>query len=85
MRATQHISSNDVLGAPANWFADHTCGEPIPVSALAITRTKVENHDAIKCYWRPTPEEIEQLRRGALVCVTLLDNTMPPVRLTTEY
>lgn len=76
MNKTQHRSNNGVLGAPAGW-----CQETLPVDALPITRTTYDGVDAIVSFWRPTPEEIEALKGGALVMLSVIGAGMPPVAL----
>jgi hypothetical protein len=74
MNKAQHRSNNGVLGAPAGW--DQAA---LPVDALPITRTTYDGVDAIVSFWRPTPDEVEALRRGAVVMLSVIGTSMPPV------
>lgn len=76
MNKTQHRSNNDVLGAPAGW--DQAA---LTIDALPITRTTYDGVDAIVSFWRPTPEEIEALKNGAVVMLSVIGGGMPPVAL----
>ena len=79
MNRTQHPSNNDVLGAPKGW--DQSTAK---VSALPITRTEMDGHDAIISFWKPTPEEIEELKNGGLIALWVIGSGMPPVAIEVE-
>lgn len=79
MNRTQHPSNNDVLAAPQGW--DQT---RMGVSALPITRTEIEGKPAVVSFWRPTADEIEQLRQGGLVALWTIGTTTPPVAIEVE-
>lgn len=76
MNKTQHRSNNGVLGAPAGWDQ-----ATLPVDALPITRTTYDGVDAIVSFWRPTPDEIDALKNGALVMLSVIGSAMPPVAI----
>lgn len=73
---TRHTSCNGVLGAPAGWDQ-----EQLPCDAVAITRSTVEGMPCVSTFWRPTPEEVEMLKAGGLVVLSVIGHTMPPVML----
>lgn len=76
MNKTQHPSNNRVLGAPAGWDQ-----QTLPCDALAVTDVTIEGIPAVMSFWRPTPEEIEALKGGALVALSVVGSSMPPVSL----
>lgn len=61
MRKSQHWSNNGVLGAPPGVDIE-TC------EALPITKVRwKEGGEGILSYWKPSPDELALLSRGALV------------------
>lgn len=86
MNKTQHISNNDVLGAPQGWDQNR-----LPCNALPITRASVKMDDqeelteVVKSYWTPTLLELHQLMDGAKICLWVVGTSMPPVMLNVEY
>lgn len=79
MNKIQHPSNNGVLGAPAGWDQNQ-----LPCSALPITRTEWDGVPAIVSFWKPTPEELEALNKGAAVFLSIVGNSMPPVAIGVE-
>lgn len=85
MNATQHISNNAVLGAPAD-VSIEDC------SALPITRVifKVEPEqkipgEAVVSFWKPTVIELELLKAGKSVRITVWGATHPPIAIGVEF
>jgi len=76
MRATQHPSNNEVLGAPQGWVQDE-----LPCSALPITRAYDGSVPTITSFWRPTAEELAALNAGALVALHIVGKSMPPAAI----
>jgi len=77
MKATGHPSNTRVLGAPVGWDQSE-----LPVHALPITDRVLDDHiDTVVSYWKPTPEELTMLNAGALVELSVIGRTMPPVAL----
>jgi len=37
--------------------------------------------NVVASYWKPTPEELEQLGRGGTVCLKIFSEPIPPVSL----
>lgn len=73
MKATQHLSNNDVLRAPP--------GVPLEVcKPLAITRIQyTDGTPGVRSYWIPTPLERRAIADGAMVCLEFQGVTHPPV------
>lgn len=76
MRPAQHTSNNDVLGAPKGETIDEC-------QALPITRVVWPDHhvQGVVSYWRPTPDELRLLKGGAMVRVSVIGRTHPPLAL----
>lgn len=75
MRPLQHITNNDVLGAPKGQTIEQC-------AALPITRSVYEDGTpAVVSYWEPTQEEIIQLLAGKLIRLTILGTTHAPVQI----
>ncbi len=75
MRPTQHPSNNDVLRAPAG----ATVEECRP---LAITRIKYEDGTpAVWSFWKPTEQEIQAIAGGAVIRLSAIGQTHPPVHI----
>ena len=74
MRATQHPSNNDVLGAPPGATIEEC-------HALPITRVRFELTDEHGCvsFWRPTAAELALLQAGRSVRLCVLGRTHPPI------
>jgi hypothetical protein len=74
MNPHQHLSNNDVLGAPP--------GVPIDqCAALPITRVifTPSGQHAVASYWLPTAEELQLLNAGQAVRLSVVGRTHPPV------
>lgn len=76
MNKIQHPSNNRVLGAPKGWDQ-----KELPCDALPVTDVTIEGHPAVMSFWRPTPEEIAAIQAGALIALSVIGSTMPPVAL----
>jgi len=76
MEPTQHATNNAVLGAPANWDQ-----QTLSCSALPITRTTIDGYSALISFWRPTPDELQQLQAGGLVTLCVHGPIHPVVSL----
>jgi len=76
MNRAQHPSNNAVLGAPVG----RVQGE-LPCGALPITRTEIAGMPVVVSYWRPSPEELQQLAAGAYVAVYAIGQTVPPMSI----
>ena len=75
MRPLQHITNNDVLGAPKGQTIEQC-------AALPITRIVYEDGTpGVVSSWEPTPEEIIQLLAGKLIRLTILGTTHAPVQI----
>ena len=73
MRPTQHESNNDVLRAPSGSTVDEC-------RPLAITRIKYEDGSpAVWSYWEPSDAERAAIAGGALILLSTLGSTHPPV------
>lgn len=79
MNKTQHRSNNAVLGAPQGWDQS-----TLPCDALSVTKQLWDGLPAVVSYWTPTAEELAALNAGALVALSVVGHTMPPVALHVE-
>lgn len=77
----QHSTNNMLLGKPAS-MTDEQC---ISVPATLIVEGSLGQPE-IQTFWRPLPEELAALNRGASVVLTVVGSGHPPVKLeVTEY
>ena len=76
MNRHQHLSNNDILGAPKGVDIE-TC------SALPITRVQWPDTGefGVVSYWMPTPEELQRLNQGQAVRLSVIGHTHPPLLL----
>lgn len=75
MRPTQHPSNNDVLRAPPGASTEEC-------RPLAITRVQFSNGvPAVFSYWQPSAEERAAIASGALIRLSAMGNTHPPVAI----
>lgn len=79
MNPTQHKTNNKVFGAPKDWDQ-----KELPCSAIAVTVHKDSQGTILSTFWRPTTEEIEQLKVGALVRIWVFGEGLPPMSVTVE-
>jgi len=78
MTPAQHVTNTGALGRPADTTRDEVVGLP-------ITRMTYEGGmEAVRSYWRPTPEEREAIAAGALVCLEVWGRTHAPVLLAVD-
>ena len=77
MRFTQHSSNNRILTPPG----DRDDVSPLPVTHVIDPSDGTCWHIS---YWRPTPQEIEQLANGATVALFVMGSAHPPVALEVE-
>ena len=52
--------------------------------ALAIRDEKINGVNHMISVWEPTPNEIEDLKRGGLIRLEILGQGHPPVMVTTQ-
>lgn len=76
MRPTQHPSNNAVLGAPEGWQQGDT-----PCRAIPITRMEADGLPMVATFWEFTAEERAAIASGALLQVTVVGTTMPPIAI----
>jgi hypothetical protein len=75
VRPTQHPSNNDVLRAPPSMGVEQC-------RPLAITRVKYsDGMPGVWSYWEPTDAERAAIAAGALVRVSALGLTHPPIHI----
>lgn len=79
MNLIQHPSNNLVLEAPRGHDQS-----TLPVLALPVTRTEIEGVTCVQSYWLPDPDELEALKAGAPVVLSIMGTTMPPVMVLVE-
>ncbi len=73
MNRHQHPSNNAVLGAPPGASIDEC-------SALPITRVNWQDGSTgVVSYWLPTAQELERIKSGQAIRVTILGNTHAPI------
>lgn len=74
MRAAEHPSNNDVLGAPKGTTVDEC--QALPITRVVWPDQRVQG---VVSYWLPTPDELRLLRAGATVRVSVIGRTHPPL------
>lgn len=75
MRPTQHPSNNDVLGAPPGASVEEC-------RPLAITRVQFSNGvPGVWSFWAPSEAERAAIAAGAMVRLSALGHTHPPVAI----
>lgn len=78
MQRTQHPSNNAVLGAPPGMSIDQC-------SALPITRLVYsDGTPAVASFWKPTPDELERIKQGMAIRLTVLGHTHPPLLIEVD-
>lgn len=67
-----------ILGPPDGWLKerDGHC------SFMPIQDIQTEAGPAMMSVWEPTPDEIKRMQQGARVCLLILGEKHPPVRLS---
>jgi len=73
MRATQHKSSNAVLGAPHGASVEEC--RPLPINRLEYA----DGTPAVASYWQPDVEQLALLAQGKPVRLIVLGRTHPPL------
>ncbi|MDE2467738.1 MAG: hypothetical protein KGL35_03105 [Bradyrhizobium sp.] len=66
------------LGAPRDWDKDANG----PCGTLAIRDEKTTAGDGMTSAWLPTSEEIERIREGAPIYLTVIGKFHPPVSMS---
>ena len=75
MIASRIAAFTRLLGAPAGWQPS-TQG---PCGHLAIRDEPTSAGPGMTSAWEPTPDELDRLKRGAPVLLTVLGAVHPPV------
>jgi hypothetical protein len=77
MHAGRIADATHVLGAPKEWDVEKHghCGR------LAVRVEKTTAGEGMTSAWFPTPEEIERIRKGAPVYLTIIGAVHPPVAM----
>lgn len=75
MKIVQHKTSNHVLGDPPNW--DH---KELPCSALPVRVDDV----CLTSHWKPSESEIEQLKNGGFIALSIFGRVHPVVSIFVE-
>ena len=75
MKITQHPSHNHVLGAPPNWDQ-----KELPCSALPCRVDDV----CITSHWKPSESEVEILKAGGFIALTIFGHVHPVVSVSVE-
>lgn len=79
MKAFQHALCNDVIEVPKGHDQ-----EKYRVNAIPLMRTHVGGTPAVASFWKPSEEELQQLRNGASVALWLIGHTMPPAAIEVQ-
>lgn len=74
MRPAQHTSNNDVLGAPKGATVDEC--QALPITRVVWPEQQLQG---VVSYWRPTPAELQLLNGGAMVRLSVMGRTHPPL------
>lgn len=76
MRPVQHVSSNDVIGAPPTWDQSiSTC------RAIPVTRKVVDGMVVVSTFWELTDEDRAALARGCLIEIMVVGHSVQPMQL----
>lgn len=78
MHPSSFDEANEILGPPVGMTEDE-CGSLSVFRGLDVDGTPL----VISC-WRPTPEEVEELRRTGRLWLLVCGTRMPPVSLATK-
>jgi hypothetical protein len=74
MRAIKTANTDIALGAPSDWDQ-----EQLPCDALWVECTAVQYIPVVNSFWVPNEDELDWLRSGAAIKLSIIGNTMPPV------
>lgn len=75
MNRHQHVSNNDVLGAPPGMTTDECV-------ALPVTRVRFpDGLPGVMSFWMPTPIELALLNSGKPVRFTIVGSTHAPIMI----
>lgn len=77
MHAGRIQGATRALGAPADWDKNSQG----PCGTLLVRDEKTTAGEAMVSAWFPTPEEIERMKQGAPIYLTLMGRIHPPVSL----
>jgi hypothetical protein len=72
-------NATHVLGKPKDWKVE----EPGHCS-LAVREEKTTAGPGMTSAWFPTPEEIERIRNGAPIYLTVVGEVHPPVSMSVD-
>jgi hypothetical protein len=69
------------LGAPADWNheRDGSC------ETLPVVRSKIGDFISHSSFWLPSSEELERLKAGEPICLTIYGNSHPVVAVHMEH
>lgn len=79
MTPVMHSTNNRIIGAPADW--DHS---KVACPGLPVTDREMFGHRVMVSFWKPTEEEIEALKAGAMVALSVVGTVHPPVGMHIE-
>lgn len=79
MKAVEHITNNRIIGAPVDW--DHSRAA---CPGLPVTDREMFGLPVMVSFWKPTEEEIEALKAGAMIALTVVGAVHPPVGMHIE-
>ncbi len=65
------------LGAPADWNK----GAQGPCGGLPVRDEMTTAGTGMTSAWFPTPEEVERIKAGAPICLTVLGSVHPPIAM----
>lgn len=72
------IGHTRYLGAPVGWEPE----KHGPCGHLAVRDISTHAGPAMQSAWEPTPSEIERIKAGASIILTVIGSVHPPVALT---
>ncbi len=80
MDIVKHPSNTHTFGPPIDYDRDR---DP-PIISIPATVAHENDAPVVRTFWKPTDLELAALRNGGTVCLTVMGESMPPVRLTVD-
>lgn len=74
MNSVQTISTGTSLGPPKGWNQDE-----LICDSLWVNKTEYGGVPAVVSFWKPTEDELDWLKNGALIELSIIGYNMPPV------
>ena len=75
MTPIKHPYCNHTLARPPG-TTEEECGD------LPIMRTEISGNPVVASFWIPDPDEVERIRQGGPILLTVVGHTHPPLSIT---